>query len=231
MAERVLCSSCTDPARALFSCLSSEQRSRLKGAVIPHAYRAGDTLFHEGTPALAVCCIRSGSIKLFRRLYGGQEVVIGVRRAGDLAGLRGVLARVPYANTAVTLEPTVACTIAAEDILRLARENPPLSLLLLARISLESRLIEERLVDLTHSRVAQRASRFVVQMVHQRASALPAGADHGLSMNREEMARLIGTTPETLSRTLRALAREGLLSMDRRRILVLDMPGLQRRAH
>jgi CRP-like cAMP-binding protein len=61
-------------------------------------------------------------------------------------------------------------------------------------------------------------------------ASFPPGKGHGLSSSREELAQLIGTTPETLSRTLHGLADEGVLALDRKTIRVLDLPSLLKRA-
>jgi CRP/FNR family transcriptional regulator len=190
-------------------------------------YRAHETLFHEATPALAIHCVRSGAIKLFRRLRGGDEVVVGTRGPGDLVGVRGVLAGLPYASTAMTMGPAIACAIPGEAFLGLVRENPLLGYRILSRLARESRLVEEQLVERTHSNVGKRTARFLVQRLFPPA---PRGATAGIAMSREEMAQIIGTTPETLSRTLHAFAEEGILALDRREIRVLDLEGLRRRS-
>ena len=219
------CGGCAGAASDLFSCLSHEQRSRFSSAAISHVYRAHETLFHEATPALAVHCIRSGAIKLFRRLRGGDEVVVGTRGPGDLVGLRGVLAGLPYASTAMTLGPAIVCAIPGEAFLGLVRENATLGYRLLARLARESRLVEEQLVERTHSSVGKRTARFLLQRLPPLS---PQAPEAGIGMSREEMAQLIGTTPETLSRTLHALADEGILALDRKEIRVLDSDGLRR---
>jgi len=210
------------------NCLLPEQRSRLHHAAVPHTYRAHETLYHEGTPALAVHCVRSGTIKLFRRLMHGEEVVVGTRGAGDLVGLRGVLAGIPYANTAMTLGPAAVCAIPGETFVELVRGNPTLGFRILTQLACHSRLLEEQLVERNHSTVAKRTARFLARHHHEAASR--AGAPAVISMGREEMAQFIGTTPETLSRMLHALVNEGILAMDRREIHILDLPALQKRA-
>ena len=228
MRESMQCSACPGAAEGLLTCLLPEQRSRLSSAAVPHTYRAHETLFHEGTPALAVHCVRSGTIKLFRRLVQGEEVVVGTRGPGDLVGLRGVLAGMPYANTAMTLGTAVVCAIPGETFVDLVRGNPTLGFRILTRLARQSRLLEEQLVERNHSRVAKRTARFLAR--HLREAAPKAGAPAVIPMSREEMAQFIGTTPETLSRTLHALTDDGILAMDRREIHILDLPALLERA-
>lgn len=226
MSATMQCRNCPGAARDFAACLLPEQRSRLSTAAVSHAYRAHEVLFHECTPALAVHCVRSGSIKLFRRLRNGEEIVVGIRRAGDLVGVRGILVGASYANTAATLEPTVTCSIPAEAFLVLLRENPMLGLRILTRIARESRAVEEQLVERNHIHVAKRTARFLAELFRDPGP----GSAGAASMTREEMAQLIGTTPETLSRTLHAFADEGIVALDRRTIRILDRQALLRRA-
>lgn len=231
MPATIQCRICTGAARDLFQSLLPEQRTRLESSALPHAYRAHESLFHEGTPALAVYCVRSGTIKLFRRMRDGEEVVVGIRGPGDLAGLRGVLAGIPYGSTATTMEPAVVCAIPGGVFVDLVRENGMLAYRLLARLARESRLMEEQLVERTHTRVAKRVARFLAQQFQRGASpAATSGPGHGISTSREELAQLVGTTPETLSRTLHGLADEGVLALERKTIHVLDLPSLLKRA-
>ena len=220
---------CTGLAREVFSPLLAEQRSLLGGAAVAHTYEPRESVFHEGTASLAVYCVQSGTIELFRRLRGGEEVVVGVRGPGDLVGLRGVLAGLPYAATAITLDRATVFAIPAQVFLGLVRENPALGSRLLARLAWESRLIEEQLVERGHSHVRRRTARFLAGQARGESTG-PRAAPAGISMSRVEMARQIGTTPETLSRTLHALADQRILRLDRKEIHVLDLPALLRAA-
>jgi CRP/FNR family transcriptional regulator len=194
--------------------------------VIPHTYLPHENVFHEGTPALALYCVRSGALKLFRRLEHGEEVVVGVRGPGDLLGLRGVLAGIPHATTATTLDRAIVCAIPGESFLELVRGNPMLGYRLLVRLARESRLTEEELVERNHCHVAKRTARFLAHQCRGEALVISTSDRGGLAMTREEMARLIGTTPETLSRTLHGLADQGILRLDRKEIQVRNLPAL-----
>ena len=226
MPAPIECRTCPGAAHDLFSCLLREQRTRLSNAVVPHAYRPQESIFHAGTPALALYCVRSGALKLFRRLSHGEEVVVGVRGPGDMVGLRGVLAGIPYATTATTLDPTVVCAIPGEFFVGLVRTNPMMGYRLLKRLTRECRLLEEHLIERTHDRVGKRTARFLLQQVQVPFAAASTSTRGCISMSREEMAQLIGTTPETLSRTLHAFATDGILDVSRKEIRVLDRTAL-----
>ena len=226
MPTRAQCRDCAGAAGEIFARLLPDQRSRLTSAAVLHAYGAGEVVFHEGTPALAVYCVRSGSLKLFRRADDGDEIVIGTRNQGALVGLRAVLAGLPYWVTAMTLEPASVCTIPGEIFLGLVRENPVLAFQLLKRLACEYRITEELLVERKYQPVGKRTARFLARLVARNAPVSWVSPTGEISMNREEMARLIGTTPETLSRTLHLMAAGHVIELTRKSIRVRDAAEL-----
>jgi CRP-like cAMP-binding protein len=174
-------------------------------------------------------CVRSGTLKRFWRLGSGEEVVVGVRGPGDFAGLRGVLGALPYSSTAMTLSPAVVCAIPSDGFLGLVRDNTEMAYRLLMRLTHESRQLERQLIERTHDRVRKRTARFLLQWI-QGWPAMDAHRIPDLSMSRVEMAQLIGTTPETLSRTLHGLADDGILAVAPREIRVLNPDALMKAA-
>jgi CRP-like cAMP-binding protein len=225
MAANFVCACCCGRG-GVFSNLPPALRSRLAGVVSPHAYRRGQTIFHEGTPALAVHCIRSGTVKVSRLTGDGHEVLVGVRRPGELIGFRAVLAELPCSITAETLEPAVVCTIPREIFMDLVRESTDLSIRLLKQLAREVHFAEEQLVERTRQRVSKRTARLLARLEQGGAPGSRARPWLGITMSREEMALLIGTTPETLSRTLHSLAEQGILELGRRVIRVRDVARL-----
>lgn len=228
MAARFTCAGCN--GRGVFATLPPAQRSRLAGSALPCSYRSRQTIFHEGTPSLAVHCIRSGTVKLSRGTAGGDEILVGIRSPGDVIGHRAVLADIPYGITAETLEPSVVCTIPRETFIELVLHDADLALRILRHLAREVCLVEEQLVERTRLRVHQRAARLLLRLARGHGPAAWIGPRLEITMNREQMALLVGTTPETLSRTLHALVERGILDLDRRAIRVRDEAALARLA-
>lgn len=221
------CFQCRAVPGHLFSCLSRDAVAGLDWARTPHAYASGEMLFREGDPPLAVYCVRSGSVRLTRESGRGDKVAIGTRAVGDLVGFRAVFAQLPYGATAVTLEPSSICAIPRAAFLDLVANNSTLSLEILRRLAARSRLTEELLVNRAGEPVRARTARLLLGL--QRSH----GPDEGglpvptTELGREEMALLIGTTRETLSRTLHEFARRGILELSPSGIRLLDTKRLE----
>jgi CRP/FNR family transcriptional regulator len=230
MNPKLDCHACPGWSRSVFSCVAPADRSCLAKAAVPHAYAAGQTIFHQGTPPLGVFCLRSGSVKLTRQFNHCDSSIVGVRGAGELIGYRAVLSGQPFGNSAETLEPSVVCTIPREDFLALLARSHDLAFHLLKRFAQEARSSEEQLVELRGEPVARRTARYLARLVESAGPGWKAGDCLGVPARREDMAVMIGTTPETLSRTLHALAQGGLLKVTRTEIRVRDLARLQKLA-
>ena len=169
-------------------------------------------------------------MKLWRAGSNGDEHVIRTRGKGDLVGARAVLAGGNYPVTAEPLETFIACTIPGETFTGLVRENQELAHQLLKKLAVETIETEGLILSRTVDHVRQRTARLLLKQVGTRLRIAPGPVSIRLPWRRETMADLVGTTPETLSRTLHAFAAEGLIEVQRQDVRILDLRGLERAA-
>ncbi|MFI5371290.1 MAG: Crp/Fnr family transcriptional regulator [Candidatus Eisenbacteria bacterium] len=210
-----------------FSCLTAGETAIPEQARVSHHYKRGQALFYEGNPPLAVYCIKFGSVRLSRLNRRGDEIVIGRRTAGELVGFRAAIANRPYGLTAVTTEPSQICAIPRDAFLELVGQSPPLALELLRLLAIRSRMTEDQLVSRAHEPVVARTVRLLLATHGVNGAEVKNRAAAVAGLTREEMALLIGTTRETLSRTLHDLAKRGLLEVSPMQVRVLDTEALR----
>jgi len=208
--------------------LPERLRSSFCSTLFRHAYEAEQPIFHEGTPALAVFSILQGSVLLWRMGHAGDQVVISMRGPGCLIGYRAVILGRPYTVTAEPLERTIVCTIPRETFTRVVRENPELALRLLEVMARDSFRIEDTLTARCMDSVSKRTARFLLFLDRESKAVPELRRGFHLPAKREDLARIIGTTPETLSRTLHTLASRGFLDLSDKQIRVLNVEALQR---
>jgi CRP-like cAMP-binding protein len=223
------CPSCADH-QGFFSSLSKAHLEILQRHRDAHTYGPGQVIFYEGTPALAVYCVHSGLVKLYKTDDGEKETMIRLLRPGDIAGYRAVISDELFAATAEAVEDTTVCTVPRDTFLQLLRDDRKLSLDMMARLARELRVSEDEMMFRLHRPVSQRTAHLLLLLADEPG---PDGKRHPsvvLPVKREELARMIGTTPETLSRTLHDFARRGILDLSRRRIDIRDLRALRRAA-
>lgn len=216
------CAICKSRSTGLICGLSKRARDRLEQDRATHLFRRGQTIFHAGAPAHALYVVRSGLVKVFRTWRGGEEQVLRLLGPGELIGYRPLLANEPYHASALAVEDSRLCIIPAATLRELLRDEPALALELLAKLALELRTAEEQMMDLLHRPVRQRAARLLLVLLENNRSAPDPATLHSAHLRRQDMARMIGTTPETLSRVLRAFAQRGIVAVARDRVCVRD---------
>jgi CRP-like cAMP-binding protein len=221
-----LCTRCPAHSDGVFVCLSSARLDQLMRDTSARDYDSGETIFYEGNPAFAVYCVSAGHIKLTRTGPHGGEHVVATRGAGDLLGCRAVLARGLYTVSAEPLRPSRACAIPRASFLEAVRGDAALSFAVLTRMARMTIESDDNLMARSVEHVRERTARYLLGLMPETNGAGDIAID-GL-LPRHEMAQLIGTTPETLSRTLHLLAVRGILELDHDRIVVHDPDALRR---
>lgn len=213
------------PAKEIFSCLSAAQDAKLGRERLARCYEADEVVVHHETPALAVVCVRSGKVKLVRYASNGVEVVVSVRGPGGMLGAWEVLSGSPYQVSVATMEPSVLCVVPREAFLEAVRDCPALAMKLLGQLARDHLVVEEQLVVRASLGVEARTARLLLGLAGEYPIVNSESSPGGISMSREKMALLVGTTRETLSRSLAHLAGRGAIALEEGSIRILA-PGI-----
>ena len=226
MLKNPVCSRCPARTEGVFASTAPARLERLMSERVACEYAPGETICHEGTPSLAVHCVASGQVKMSRWGPQGDCRVVAMRGPGDLLGCRAVLAGCPYMASAETLRTSLVCTIPRASFIEALREDAGLAFAVLTHMARQTTAAEAQLVSRSTDHVRKRAARYLLSLAPRAPEAEGMALD-GL-LPRHEMALLIGTTAETLSRTIHRLAEEGVIAIARDRITVLDLAALRR---
>ena len=226
MGRTFICPDSGCPFKRLFSCLDHAQAATLGRERLGRHYDRGETVYNSETLALAVYCIHAGSVRLTRPTRGGEPIVVGMRGAGDVLGFREAVAETPYNVSAEVMAPSMICAVPRETFLGVVQANPELAMRLLKRMAREYIGTEMQLLLRAHLDVPSRLAHLLSARVAEGASENGGETRPAVRMAREEMALLVGTTRETLSRNLKKLAQRGVVRLDDGVIHVLDRQAL-----
>lgn len=211
------CRACPLRSRSVFADLPDDTLAALDDEHRVGRYRKGDVVYSEGDPAAALFCVYSGRIRLYRLTAGGGLRVLRFVGPGGLFGAGDLVSGLPRTVTAEAAENAQVCRFPARSVTALARRDPSFALALTCSMAADLRQTEEVLLDVA-SPVRIRVARLLLEL---------GGPDgHEIPMSRLEMAQLIGTTPETLTRVLSELDREGVVRRARRRLRIADRAAL-----
>ena len=222
------CTACAARTRGLFASLTGAQLLKLDRSKTAHEYARGQVIFYEGNPSLAVYCISSGVVKLYKTGRGDKRVVIRLLGVGETLGFRAVIADEPYAATAEAVERTTVCAIPKEVFEDVIRNDTDTVFRLISKLAAELRISEDELVSRTHLTAAQRVARFLIWTLEALQNPSKDTNRITLPFLHEEIAQMVGTTPETLSRVFRDLSERRILKLDKKSIVVANPRALRR---
>jgi CRP/FNR family transcriptional regulator, dissimilatory nitrate respiration regulator len=211
----------------LFGGLSGEDLNTIAGFAAPVRLGKDDYLFHEGEPSRGCYLVQSGAINVHRVNAAGKEQVIHVFRAGESLAEASLSSPTGYPANARAVEPSTVLLIPKAPLLELIGRRPDLALRMLGSMSAHLRVLVGALDDLTLKDVETRLLNWLVK--HLRTAR--GGVIH-LRGTKRVLAAELGTSSETLSRTLARLKGQGLIAVAGRTITVPDpaaLAGLLRR--
>ena len=170
--------------------------------LIVRQYQAGERIFEQGDPTTGLWFVTEGRIAVERVEADGNLTTTGVWVEGDIVGIAGIWDSSGYPASARALSnPTSMGWIARDNVMRLHQEVPAFGLEI-------SRMLSERLRYVQET-MSSRQGRPMVNQVAAVLLALSRRMGSSIDLTHEDIAHIIGTHRETVSRALRDLIQQG----------------------
>ena len=185
-------------------------------------YRRGDVLFYQGNAPVNVYFLCSGSVKLVRDARMGRQHILRMVAGPDFLGERAMLAGQPYAASAQVMSDSRVCAIDREAFSRVWREDAGLSRTLAVYLARKLAEADEAACDMALLTIRELVARLIVGRMD--ASGGPVVQ---FEESRQDLADILGTSAEVISRTLSEFARKKLVVRDGRGLKVLDPERLR----
>lgn len=185
----------------------------------------GEHLFRVGDGFQSIFAVRSGSLKTYTTSEGGQEQVMGFQLPGELVGLDAI-SEGYHPLAAKALETTSVCEIPFDDLESLSSQIGGLQRQLLRVMSQEIRDDEQNMVILGQKSAEQRLAAFLISLSNRFRRRGFSSTQFNLSMSRSDIGNYLGLALETVSRLFTRFQNDGLLSVDRKHIELLDRDKL-----
>ncbi|GAB3847169.1 Crp/Fnr family transcriptional regulator [Hymenobacter terrigena] len=181
-------------------------------------------MFREGDHAAGLYSITSGHVKVTKVGGDGKEQIIRLARAGDILGYRGMLAGNGHIANALALDETEVSLIPKSVFFQLIEYNPAFATSLMKLMAHELAETEERMLHLAYKPVRERLAEALLLLL--RIYQQPADGPPSFTISRDDLAALVGTVRETVSRFIAELKAEGVLSTKASSITILDIKRL-----
>lgn len=189
--------------------------------------QVGEYLFRSGERMGGLHVARTGAFKVSSTSQDGDETVLGFFLPGELIGL-DALGSGRHRCDAIALEPAEACELGYEDVMQAATALPMLRRQLHRVVGQAIGRDIDHAGLLTRKLAVERVAGFLDDLVDRYCLLGMQGTAFRLPMSREDIARYLGLTLESVSRSLTRLQEEGVLHVRGRQLDVLDPRQLER---
>jgi CRP/FNR family cyclic AMP-dependent transcriptional regulator len=217
----------------LFAGLDEAGLAGLVQGMRARRFRRGETVFHVGDPGDALFIVISGSIKITLPAESGDEAILATLRPGDFFGELALLDGAPRSATAIAIEPTETYILARDRFRELIATEPVMREALLATLAAEVRRLTHHVEELHFLDITGRlASRLARLSSETGANRLADGSIRLAGpLTQGDLAAMIGCTRQSVNKLLGMFTDDGLIRLERDRIIVVDLDGLLRAAH
>ncbi|MFZ2446663.1 MAG: Crp/Fnr family transcriptional regulator [Syntrophobacteraceae bacterium] len=207
----------------LFDGLPAEHLEVLAQICLDQKVEKGRTLFSEGGRAKGFYQVVSGKIKIYKLSREGKEQILHIFGAGEIFGEVPVFAGGSYPANAEGIEPSRVLFFPRDSFIALIEREPSIALNMLAILSQRLRRFTHLIEDLSLKEVPGRLAAHLIYLGER--SRNPETLE--LEITKAQLASLLGTIPETLSRILTKMAQQEIIAVEGKKIVILDRAALE----
>jgi CRP/FNR family transcriptional regulator, dissimilatory nitrate respiration regulator len=204
----------------LFSGVTAEDIRLLTAILSKREYSKGEILFEDGDEADGFYLVASGKVKVYKLSLDGRERILHVVQPGNSFAEAAIFDNGSYPAFAETLTSSTLLFFPKQEFLGLLYRHPQLAINIISGLSRFLRQFTVQIEDLTFRDVPARLARYLLSFTDGKLSPIV------LPVTKSQLASNLGTTSETLSRTLRKLSDDELIRVQGKTIEILAFDRL-----
>ncbi|MBD2493392.1 Crp/Fnr family transcriptional regulator [Nostoc sp. FACHB-280] len=194
----------------IFQNILDEQLQALANIAIPQTYKKGETLFWEGDEGTGFFIVKSGRIKVFKQANAGKEQILHIFGAEEHFAEVPALDGGNFPASAAAIENSEVVFIPRKAFLLVLQQHPTLAIAMLSTFAKHLRRLTFLVDSLSFQEVPERLKNYLFTLSDRNGNADIVELD----LPKAQLAALLGTIPETLSRAFYKLSQEGIIEMN-----------------
>ncbi len=184
------------------------------------SFEAGETIAKADEMARSLFLVASGRVQLYRTTQEGRRFVTATLGQGSMFGEDSMLGGEGPDTKAVALEPCTIWVMPRKKALEISSQNPMFGVGLMQAMGQRVVEAENRLERMAYSTIASRLAALLLELSGEQSDGI-------VRATHQELADMLGTWRETVSKTLQDFRRRGLVASGRRQLTLLDRAGLE----
>ncbi|GAA1413438.1 Crp/Fnr family transcriptional regulator [Catellatospora aurea] len=209
----------------MFAGLEPEVRQRVIAAAVPRTFRKGQLLFVENDPGESLIVLKRGSVAVFRTSPTGERAVLSVMRPPDVLGEVSLLDGAARSLSAEALEDCTALALSRGAFMELVHSNPRILDAVMRSLGGLIRRLTEQNADHVFLDLPGRVAKTLVRLAGESQAPMIT-----IELNQSQLAEMAGGSRQSVNQAIGSFASRGWLRTEGRRIVVMDVPALRRRA-
>ena len=210
-------------ASILFSGLSDAEIDKVTALTVHKSFARGESIFFEGDEGDGFYMVAEGRVKIFKMSLDGKEQILHIFGQGEPFGEVPIFHGQPFPANAMALVKSNLLFFPRSEFIELVTNNPSLALNMLAMLSLRLRRFATQIENLSLKEVPGRLAAYLIYLAEEQGSSDRVTLD----IPKGQLASLLGTIPETLSRIFAKMSEEELIRVEGRTIYIDNFEGLQ----
>jgi CRP/FNR family cyclic AMP-dependent transcriptional regulator len=206
------CTTCTH--RSNFCNMDAKSVAMLERVKFTAMYPKGSLLFVEGETPRGVYVLCSGKVKLTTSSTEGRTLIIRIAGAGELLGASAVLLQKPFETSVETIEPCQVNFIRNEEFMAWIQSDSHAMMSVAKQLSDDYYLAQREIRSFGLAQnTSEKLARLVLDWCNQRGEQTDKGIRLKVLLTHEEIAQMIGTTRETVTRLLTSFRSKKMLEV------------------
>jgi CRP-like cAMP-binding protein len=202
----------------MFSGVSSEVLTLIASLLIERRFPKHKTIVEEGAPGDYMYIISEGRVKVTKLSGDGREKILELLEVGDFFGEMSLFDEAPRSASVKAMSDVRILALARNDFLRLLSRSPDLALSVIQELTRRLRQVDEQASSLSFQRVKERTMGLIVRLAKDASSH--EGRRKTPVLTHQQIADMIGTSRETVTRAVKGLKEEGWLGQEGKHYLV-----------
>ncbi len=210
-----------------FAVLPNEELRALASHCVVRRLARDEMLVAEGDPCEGLFVVQAGAIKLFKMADTGREQVLVIERAGSTVGDLPLFDGGNFPASAAAVEDSTLLYLPKREFLDLCRQSTEVAFAVIRTLATRFRYLTSLVEELSLKEVSHRLARFLRDRALKFGARTRRGIEFPLEETNQEIGAEIGTVRDLVSRNLRRFVDRGIIKMERRKVIILDMTELE----
>jgi len=221
-----------DPVETLrrvpfFAVLPADELGALATHCVVRRVAREEMVVGEGEPCDGLFVVQSGAVKLLKMAENGREQVLVIERAGSTVGELALFDGGNFPASVVAAEDSTLLFLPKREFLDLCRHNSEVAFTVIRTLAWRFRYLTSLVEELSLKEVSHRLARFLRDRALRQGVRTKRGIEFPLEETNQEIGAEIGTVRDLVSRNLRRFVDRGILRLERRKVIVLDLAELE----